>query len=295
MSQDKPLVSVCMITYNHEKYIAEAIEGVLMQEVDFPIELLIADDASPDRTAQIVEEYINNHPKGYWINYYRHTENKGMMHNFVWALEKCKGKYIALCDGDDYWIDSKKLIRQVNFLESNPDFSIVSHYAKKMSLNENTYKIVGKLEQDVFDINYPKFRFYALPTASLLFRKIISYPDWIFNAYGGDRAIIYICCYLGKLRIMDFIGSFYRIHPGGIEQYYEKYPDKKFYRNINEYLVYVNFARNRFKVVLFKMITLNFISLSKLYLKNGEFRLFLNSFFEAIKYYLYSLKFSIFR
>jgi glycosyltransferase involved in cell wall biosynthesis len=85
-----PLVSVVMITYNHEAFIAEAIEGVLMQEVDFPVELIIADDCSPDRTSEIVQGYLDTHPKGHWIKYTRHDQNKGMMPNFVWALEQAK-------------------------------------------------------------------------------------------------------------------------------------------------------------------------------------------------------------
>jgi glycosyltransferase involved in cell wall biosynthesis len=290
MNEGKIVVSVCMITYNHEEFVREAIEGVLMQEVDFPVELVIADDASPDRTSQVVQDYINNHPRGHWIKYFRHAENKGMMHNFVWALERCNGKYVALCEGDDFWIDSNKLQKQVDFLEDNSDFSIVSHFAKKVNKIKDQNSITGNLEKDIFDINYPKFRFYALPTASLVFRNIRIYPDWIYDVYGGDRAIIFICCNLGKLKIMDFIGSVYRIHSGGIEQYYDKNPEKKYYRNINEYLVYVNLSNIQFKKVLYKMIVLNYLNIFKLDIKTRNYKKSITSVLNVLKYLFFSFK-----
>lgn len=126
----KPLVSVCTITYGHEKFIKDTINGVLMQEVDFPIEFIISDDCSPDKTEKVVQYYIDNHPKGNWIKYTKHAINKGMNPNFVWALNQCKGNYIALCEGDDYWVDPLKLQKQVDFLENNPGFTICFHKVK---------------------------------------------------------------------------------------------------------------------------------------------------------------------
>jgi glycosyltransferase involved in cell wall biosynthesis len=74
MTNNSIMVSVSMITYKHELYIREAIEGVLMQQVNFPVELIIADDCSPDNTSTIVEEIIENHPNGHWIKYFRHSQ-----------------------------------------------------------------------------------------------------------------------------------------------------------------------------------------------------------------------------
>src|SRR5688572_14136755 len=115
------MVSVCMITYGHEPFIREAIEGVLMQRVEFNIEFIIADDASPDGTEQIIKEYVLSHPKRHCIRYTKHESNKGMIGNLVWAIGECNGKYIALCEGDDYWTDPLKLQKQVDFLEQNND------------------------------------------------------------------------------------------------------------------------------------------------------------------------------
>ena len=120
------LVSVVMITYNHEKYIQQAIEGVLMQKINFHIELIIADDTSPDQTENIVKKIIVEHPNGHWIKYTKHKFNKGVSKNFTWALKQAKGKYIALCEGDDYWTDPLKLQKQVDFLEENENIGLVS-------------------------------------------------------------------------------------------------------------------------------------------------------------------------
>ncbi|MFN6373756.1 MAG: glycosyltransferase family 2 protein, partial [Chitinophagia bacterium] len=99
------MVSVLMITYNHEKYIEEAIRGILMQQVDFHVELLICNDASTDNTNKLIESCILSNSSQLTITYNHHKQNIGMMANFIFGLKHCKGKYIALCEGDDYWTD----------------------------------------------------------------------------------------------------------------------------------------------------------------------------------------------
>ncbi|SHE91955.1 Glycosyltransferase involved in cell wall bisynthesis [Chryseobacterium arachidis] len=126
----KPLVSVVMITYGHEKYIEESINGVLSQVLDAEIELLISDDCSPDNTEIIVKKIIDTHPNGSWIKYIRHTENKGAIPNFAWTISQSTGKYVALCEGDDYWTDPLKLKKQVDFLERNEDYILCFHKVK---------------------------------------------------------------------------------------------------------------------------------------------------------------------
>ena len=128
----QPKVSVCMITYGHEKFIEEAINGVLMQECDFVVELIIANDCSPDKTDAVIQNILCNHPRASWIKYIKHDKNLGMMPNFIFAMQECKGKYIALCEGDDYWTDPSKLQKQVDFLEANSDYVIHSGVAQLM-------------------------------------------------------------------------------------------------------------------------------------------------------------------
>ena len=112
-------LSIVMITYNHEPYIRQAIEGVLMQETFFNIELVIGEDCSTDKTRSICEEYADKFPDK--INLLPTEGNLGMMPNFMRTLEARTGKYIALCEGDDYWTDSLKLQKQLDFLEENEE------------------------------------------------------------------------------------------------------------------------------------------------------------------------------
>jgi glycosyltransferase involved in cell wall biosynthesis len=119
----EPMVSIGMATYNHEKYIAHAIESVLMQEVNFSYELVIAEDCSTDRTRAIVVEYQKKYPEV--IRLILHDKNVGMQENSNCLRRACRGKYRANLEGDDYWLYPDKLQRQIDFLEKNPDFIAV--------------------------------------------------------------------------------------------------------------------------------------------------------------------------
>lgn len=118
-------ISVVMITYNHELYIAEAIEGVLNQSFGGHVELIISDDFSTDNTESIVQHYCKTHPKGNLIRYTRHAQNLGMMNNFIWALKQSKGHFVAICEGDDFWSDKDKLKDQLGLLSANSKLSFV--------------------------------------------------------------------------------------------------------------------------------------------------------------------------
>lgn len=265
------IVSVLMITYGHENFIREAIEGVLMQYINFEVELIIADDNSPDNTEQVVLDIASSHPNGKWIKYTKHKKNKGMMPNFIWALEHCKGKYIAMCEGDDYWTDPYKLQKQVDFLENNSEYNLVGHHA-----TDSNSKLIGKHEKDSFSFEDIYYRTLIIPTASLVFRNNIVFEDWITKVYGGDKAIIFLNAKKGKLKILPFLGSFYRLHSGGIEQLY-KDDLRKSVRNINEYIIYYNMIKklpksielrkkiikNHIDIILYSVYTFRFQYLIK--------------------------------
>lgn len=120
---ETPSVSICMICYNVEAFIGEAIEGVLLQKTEFPIELVIGDDCSTDRTLEIANGYAARYPGK--IRVLAFKENRGIAGNTARTLEECRGKYVAICDSDDAWTDPLKLQKQVAFLEANPDYGIV--------------------------------------------------------------------------------------------------------------------------------------------------------------------------
>jgi len=128
IDNNKPLVSVCMITYNHENFIKDAIEGILMQKTSFPIELIIGEDCSTDNTRKIVKDYEEKYPEIIFAQY--SEKNLGMINNFLNVLQAARGKYIALCEGDDYWTDPLKLQKQVDFLEANPEYVICANRTK---------------------------------------------------------------------------------------------------------------------------------------------------------------------
>jgi glycosyltransferase involved in cell wall biosynthesis len=119
----EPLVSVKMITYNHAPYIAQAIEGVLQQKTNFPFELVIGEDCSTDGTTEIVFEYQKKYPKT--IRVITSEQNVGMKENGYRTLKACRGKYIAFCEGDDYWHHPEKLQKQVDFIEGHPECGLV--------------------------------------------------------------------------------------------------------------------------------------------------------------------------
>lgn len=194
------IVSVHMITYNHEQYIADAIEGVLKQQVNFSIELIISNDCSTDNTHVIVERYAKQYPD--LIKYINREKNIGSIVNFLDTFTFCKGKYIAICEGDDYWTDPFKLQKQVDFMEANPDCSMCFHHYKieylKGSQNDSIEgsKIVGVKKFSSEEIIGRKY----VRTVTVLFRAIIinPIPEWFFKAPYGDYPLQLVCAHNGK-------------------------------------------------------------------------------------------------
>jgi glycosyltransferase involved in cell wall biosynthesis len=206
-----------MITYGHEQYIKEAIEGVLMQETDLKIELIIADDNSPDNTEKIVKEIQNKHPKGHFIQYTKHKKNKGIIPNFVWALEQCKGKYIALCDGDDYWTDPLKLQKQVDFLEANEDYGICFHKVAVFNQAENkleTDRITRSVSETTTISELSKGNFMHTP--SVVLRNDFEIPKWFAKSPIGDWTLYMIAIKDEKIKKIDEVMAVYRVHGQGI-------------------------------------------------------------------------------
>ena len=118
------LISILMPTYNHEKYISQAIESTLMQKTNFNYELLIHDDCSTDSTLSIARNYTEKHPDK--IRLFTESENQGLLKSYKKLIENSKGKYLAILESDDFWIDENKLQIQVDFLEQNPDYAITA-------------------------------------------------------------------------------------------------------------------------------------------------------------------------
>jgi glycosyltransferase involved in cell wall biosynthesis len=147
MNNNNPIVSVIMLTYKHELFLFNAINSVLNQICNFPFEIIIADDNSPDDTESIINLF-KNHPRFNFIKYTKHSKNKGYMMNFIWSLENAKGKYISYCDGDDYWLDMDKLNSQVKIIENNKSISCLGGNIKIINnRNENNLNTADQVNK----------------------------------------------------------------------------------------------------------------------------------------------------
>jgi len=213
------MVSVCMITYNHEKYILEAINGVLMQETDFEIEFIIANDASTDATNGVISNLIKSYEGSIKIKYFHHPKNKGMMKNFIFALEECSGKYIALCEGDDYWTDPLKLQKQVVFLEGNQEYAGCFHNTDIL----NEMKPCPQLKpwrtytKNTFNLKDTLSTVSLFHTTSFVFKhKLLQTPSWFSKVQSGDMALFTIIASQGPLYRIDESMSVYRKNNTGI-------------------------------------------------------------------------------
>lgn len=205
-----------MITYGHEEYIRDAIEGVLMQECDFEVELILANDCSPDQTDNIIQDIIKNHPKGCWIKYIRHESNIGMMPNFIFALKECKGKYIALCEGDDYWTDPLKLQKQVSILETSQDYVLCFHQVSILKTNgEVVDDFITKVPQDYEIIETLARLGNYIHTPSVVFRNIINeFPLEFEYTPIGDYFLYMMLAEHGRLKFLEEKMAVYRFGVG---------------------------------------------------------------------------------
>lgn len=211
------LVSVLMITYNQQKYIKQAIEGILMQIADFEIELIVADDDSTDDTETIVREIIQNHPNGNWIKYTKHQSNKGVLRNSIWTFERAMGKYIAICEGDDFWTDSIKLQKQVDFLEQNAEYSLCFHSVQLINEIAGTTHPEVAAQNRKYNIDELLLS-KILHTVSFVFRKeFLDTKKMISKAiFGVDGFLVLLMAEHGKLYGISDNMAVYRIHQAGI-------------------------------------------------------------------------------
>ena len=251
----KPLVSVSMITYNHEKYIEEAINGVLMQVTDFEIELIISNDNSLDQTDAIIQHIIKEHPKGYWIKYIKHEKNLGAMQNLVDNFKQCTGEYIAICEGDDYWTDPSKIQKQVNFLQENNDYVITYTSVEAFDENGIIENYIGGSIRDLDSIDLQKAT--PINTLTVCFRNVLTiYPYEFYYSKIGDLFLWALLADYGKGKYMKNIKpARYRIHSGGIYSSV-KQEEKSYMRfTLNSALLsYHHRTRNKEAEIYFKKL-----------------------------------------
>ena len=214
------MVSICCKTYNHENYIRQCLDGFLIQKTNFPIEIIVHDDASTDSTPHILHEYEKKYPELFHIIYQNENQySKKEVSIFLdYMLPLMKGKYIAFCEGDDYWIDPLKLQKQVDFLESHPDYSMCCHATKQYIQQTgelSKWKLPKQVEGRNFSFTCRDWTYYGwfFWLLSVVFRK--SCLDTHF-LHSWDVHIFYSLLRRGKGYFIDECMSVYRRHIGGV-------------------------------------------------------------------------------
>ena len=208
-------VSICVLAFNHEEYLDDCLRGILEQVCDFEYQIVVGEDCSTDKTLQICNRYKYLYPKKIII--INNISNIGLLKNTVNTLKNCTGEYIALCDGDDYWIDRDKLQKQIDFLDENKNFSMHFHKAKILSSKPISY--LSKFENikshniHIRDI----ILHHYIPTSSLVFRANLlneTIYQAIEKSHVNDRPLEIMLSDSGPARYSDEIMSVYRINSG---------------------------------------------------------------------------------
>ncbi|MDE5857512.1 MAG: glycosyltransferase [Muribaculaceae bacterium] len=215
--QSRPMVSVVMIAYNSSRYISQAIEGVVKQRHKFDVQLVICDDASIDNTAEIVEKWSKKYPG--IIDYYRNEKNLGVQGNYLEAFKHCKGKYLTMCDADDYWCCHSKLARQVAYMEAHPEcvltyHRVINYYevSGEMSLS-NGRGLISRTPQELAASN-------TITNLSVMYRSdaldLKNLPAWLSEVRLIDYAMHMLYAQHGDIHYMSRPMGVYRHLPTAI-------------------------------------------------------------------------------
>ncbi|MBQ8672675.1 MAG: glycosyltransferase [Bacteroides sp.] len=217
MDNREVMVTIRCLAYNHEPYIRQCLEGFVMQKTNFRFEAIVHDDASTDGTAAIIREYAEKYPdiiKPIFETENQYSKRDGSVTRIMNAQKH--GKYVAMCEGDDYWIDPLKLQKQVDFLEENLEYSLCFHRVKTTyEKGCNGKDVFAHVRPGEYTLDYI-LRRWTVPTGSMLFRKEIlahtpKNPDFKY----GDNVLLLTCFSQGKVYCIDGVLGVYRRHFGG--------------------------------------------------------------------------------
>jgi len=217
---DAPLVSVVCVTFNQEKYINEALDSFLEQQTNFPFEVIVHDDCSTDSAKAVIEEYVKRYPTIIKPVFQQENQfSKGKRPTFL-ASKYTKGQFIALCEGDDFWLSANKLQKQADFLLANADYSAVTHQTIKFFEDRRSEpQVFTSIEKDHWELDDLMFgRKYH--TASLMVRGDIFRDNEIpENIVSGDKAISFLLLTFGKIKYLPEPMAVYRKNSGGISSW----------------------------------------------------------------------------
>ena len=220
MMPDEVTLSVCMIAYNHGEYIGQAIESIVSQHTDFRFELIISDDVSSDNTRDICKLYEERFPDK--IRLVFREQNLGICRNFFETLSLAKGKYVAVCEGDDYWIDNYKLQKQKEYLDNHPAASFVYHNAIVQKGREKRLFISLNTEEHIVGTEELLSK-WAIPTASIVFRRSAFFIPEPFKVFtNADYYLELLLHSKGEIHYVPSIMSVYRRHEGSASEFLDK-------------------------------------------------------------------------
>lgn len=218
-----PLVSISVATYQHANYIKECLDGILMQQTDFPYEIILGEDGSTDGTQEICKEYAEKHPdkirlfiRDRKLSQFVDVEGKISRFNGLWNRMSARGKYIAMCEGDDYWIDPLKLQKQFNFLEAHSNFNMVCSH-RKLLFEDGSFSN-EKQKTFCFGLYDILYKGEHAGVQTVFFRNDTQLNGFMIRhlEYAGDKLISIFCANQGGILKMEDLTSVYRISGKGV-------------------------------------------------------------------------------
>lgn len=213
-----PDISICLITYNHEAFIEQALQSILIQKTIYSFQIVIGEDFSKDNTRAICESYAERFPDK--IKLLSSVKNLGAAGNFIRTFDACDGKYFAFCEGDDYWLDENRLQEQVAFLEANPDYVICAGGSGYLDYQGNITFRDERADKHKVDFTVQDYLLkMCFETASIVFLKNNAFTlhESHADVFSGDQFIVLLLTMNGKkIRYIEKNLSIYRYHAGGI-------------------------------------------------------------------------------
>ena len=211
-------LNIHCITYNHEKFIAAALDGFLAQKTNFDFRIVVADDCSTDGTADILKIYAQKYPTKFTL--ILNDRNIGMMANYIKVFDACVAQYIAFCEGDDYWTDSLKLQKQIDFLDANPDFIQVFHNTMVMSTDASRqpYLFSAPGQGEHCETKNLLESGSIIPTCTNVFRRFAleKIPAWVLPLGMADWPVNMLLSQKGKVKYLNDVMGVYRVHADGV-------------------------------------------------------------------------------